>query len=111
GLAIALEHLRVHDGPAADRLCRELGAEAFALGSALVFREGAFRPESREGLHLLVHELAHVWQQARGLVAPGIDADPSLERAAEVAADRAVGWGWLHGPAPVPGVGRAPEPS
>ncbi len=90
GRSVDLERLTIHDGAEADALCRELEAEAFALGDALVFRSGAFRPESLEGLHLLVHELTHVWQQAHGLVDGGVDADPALEREAEVMADRAL---------------------
>jgi len=61
-----LSAVRIHTGREADRTARALGAEAFACGSAVFFREGAYRPHTRAGLGLLAHEIAHVVQQARG---------------------------------------------
>lgn len=94
-LAVAgvdLERVRIHDGAEADGLCRALACEAFALGTHIAFRAGAFRPEADDGLHLLVHELTHIAQQARGEVGPGIDPAASLEREAEAMADRLLAW-------------------
>ncbi|MDX3458687.1 DUF4157 domain-containing protein [Streptomyces sp. ME02-8801-2C] len=68
GLRADLSALRVHTGPAADRLARGLGAEAFASGSHVYFRRGAYRPHSPSGFRLLAHEAAHLVQQARGEV-------------------------------------------
>jgi hypothetical protein len=64
-LGADLSAVRVHDGPAVDRLARSLDADAFACGSHLYFRAGAYRPDTRAGLRLLAHEAAHVVQQAR----------------------------------------------
>ncbi|WP_445078700.1 eCIS core domain-containing protein, partial [Streptomyces hayashii] len=68
GLRADLSAMRVHIGPAADRLARGLGAEAFASGSHVFFRRGAYRPHSPSGFRLLAHEAAHLVQQARGEV-------------------------------------------
>lgn len=68
GLRADLSAMRVHTGPAADRLARGPGAEAFADGSHVFFRRGAYRPRSPSGFRLLTHEAAHLVQQARGEV-------------------------------------------
>ncbi|BBC31175.1 hypothetical protein SGFS_024690 [Streptomyces graminofaciens] len=68
GLRADLSAMRIHTGPAADRLARSLGAEAFASGSHVFFRRGAYRPHSPSGFRLLAHEAAHLVQQARGEV-------------------------------------------
>jgi len=93
-----LTEVRVHTGPAADRLAHVLQADAFACGSGIFFRDGSYRPGTRSGAWLLAHEVAHVVQQARaaaggtaptaGLTvsAPG---DPA-ERAADAQATRAL---------------------
>jgi Domain of unknown function (DUF4157) len=100
--------IRVHHtdtaGTGPDRACRALGARAFTAGTDIYFAAGAFRPQTRAGLWLLAHEVAHVVQQAAGLgPAPRPrTADPSArmpfpltvappgtaeERAADAAAD------------------------
>ncbi|MFO0751001.1 MAG: DUF4157 domain-containing protein [Myxococcota bacterium] len=71
GHALDLTTIRIHTGPAADALARELGARAFALGPDLVFADGMFAPERGDGLARLVHELTHTWQQAIGRAEPG----------------------------------------
>ncbi|MEU6800124.1 eCIS core domain-containing protein [Streptomyces neyagawaensis] len=68
GLRADLSALRVHTGPTADRLARGLRAEAFATGSHVFFRQGAYRPDTPAGFRLLAHEAAHVVQQALGPV-------------------------------------------
>jgi hypothetical protein len=109
--------IRVHYGGAdADLACRALGARAFTVGSDIYFAAGAFRPDTRDGLWLLAHEVAHVVQQSAGLVrtsrtsgaprtAAGVAGRPALmaasaatvappgtaeERAADAAADALV---------------------
>jgi hypothetical protein len=64
GLSADLGAVRVHHGPVSDRLARGLGADAFTCGAHVYFRHGAYRPDTRDGLRLLAHELAHVVQQA-----------------------------------------------
>jgi Domain of unknown function (DUF4157) len=97
--------IRVHHaGADVARACRALDARAFTVGSDIYFAAGTFRPDTRDGLWLLAHEVAHVVQQSAGLVpayrAPDAAATaagwPALtvappgtreERAADAAAD------------------------
>jgi hypothetical protein len=58
--------VRVHTGTEADRLSRQLGAEAFTTGKDIFFREGAYQPDSDSGRQLISHELTHVVQQGKG---------------------------------------------
>jgi hypothetical protein len=58
--------VRIHAGAAAGREARALGARAFTRGSDVFFSPGSFRPETRAGIGLLGHELAHVHQQSAG---------------------------------------------
>jgi len=58
--------VRIHTGTKADRVARSINARAFTLGSDIVFRSGEHRPGTREGKHLLAHELAHVIQHSGG---------------------------------------------
>ena len=60
--AMDLGGVRVHNGPDAAALSRELSARAFTFGSDIYFAEGQYRPETESGKHLLAHELAHVGQ-------------------------------------------------
>lgn len=52
--------VRVHTGVGADRASRSISARAFTRGQDVYFRSGAYDPSSREGQHLIAHELAHV---------------------------------------------------
>jgi hypothetical protein len=94
--------VRVHPSQAAgdrlDRACRALGTRAFTVGTDIYFAAGAFRPDTRAGLWLLAHEVAHVAQQATGQAggqasaaagSPLTVAPPgtAAERAADAAAD------------------------
>jgi hypothetical protein len=56
--------VRVHTGADAASSSRAIGARAYAIGERIIFGAGQYRPESRNGLHLLAHELAHVVQQS-----------------------------------------------
>jgi hypothetical protein len=58
--------VRIHAGDASGREARALGARAFTRGSDVFFSPGSFRPDTRAGLGLLGHELAHAHQQAAG---------------------------------------------
>lgn len=55
--------IKIHTGPVADGLSRDIGALAFAVGNHVYFKEGQFDPNSKEGKHLLAHELTHTVQQ------------------------------------------------
>lgn len=56
-------NVRIHAGPAAERLCRSLTARAFTFGSEVYLASAQFRPETTDGRRLLAHELTHVIQQ------------------------------------------------
>lgn len=57
--------VKVHTDSRAAQLSADLGAQAFATGKDIYFAKGKFNPGSREGKHLLAHELAHVVQQGK----------------------------------------------
>ena len=73
-----------------------MNAQAYTVGSDIVFQQGKYEPGSQSGQHMLAHELTHVVQQRNGPV-DGTDAgggvkvsDPSdrFERDAVANADR-----------------------
>jgi len=79
--------VRIHTGEHAAESARALDAVAYASGSDIVFDSGKFNPETKEGEHLLAHELAHVVQQSRGGAAPqSFNSSGGMERAAAQAA-------------------------
>jgi hypothetical protein len=87
----SFEGVRVHTGGEASKSADSVGANAYTVGSDVVFKEGQYNPGSADGQKTLAHELAHVVQQSRGPV-DGTDApggikvsDPSdrYEQAAE----------------------------
>ena len=55
--------IRIHDDSLAVQLTKAFRARAFAIGRDVYFNEGQFRPGTRDGDHLLAHELAHTVQQ------------------------------------------------
>jgi hypothetical protein len=62
-LGDSLADVRVHSDDRADELSRSVSARAFATGSDVYFARGEYRPGTRDGDHLLAHELTHVVQQ------------------------------------------------
>lgn len=93
--------VRVHDGAHAAASAEAVGAQAYTVGSDVVFGRGRYAPGTREGGHLLAHELAHVVQQ-RGASPDGplaLASQDGLERDADDAAARAM----RGGPARVAG--------
>ncbi len=94
----SFDHVRVHTDEKASRSAEAVGANAYTVGSDIVFRGGQFNPASSTGQRTIAHELAHVVQQSQGPV-DGTDAgggirlsNPSdrFERAAEETADDVV---------------------
>ncbi|KRE86525.1 hypothetical protein ASG89_11000 [Paenibacillus sp. Soil766] len=59
-------NVNIHNDSESTKINRSLGAEAFATGNDVFFREGRYNPDSREGQELLGHELTHVVQQRGG---------------------------------------------
>jgi Domain of unknown function (DUF4157) len=62
GFGRGFAHVRVHTGPLAERSARDIHANAYTVGSDIVFGAGRFAPETPEGRRLIAHELAHVAQ-------------------------------------------------
>lgn len=60
--------VRVHSDDRAAESAARLGADAYAVGTHLVFGAGQFAPGTAAGRRLLAHELSHVVQQ--GAVGP-----------------------------------------
>jgi Domain of unknown function (DUF4157) len=97
--------VRVHTGAQADNSARSIHAQAYTVGTDVVFRAGAYQPDTTAGRHVLAHELAHVIQQKAGPVegtpAPGgisvSDPGDRFEQSAERTAADA-----MAGPAPSP---------
>lgn len=61
--------VRIHTGTQADNSARSINAQAYTVGSDVVFRSGAYEPDTPAGQRVLAHELTHVVQQKSGPVA------------------------------------------
>jgi Domain of unknown function (DUF4157) len=92
----SFEDVRVHTDGQASKSAESVGANAYTVGSDIVFRSGQFDTSSSTGQRTLAHELTHVVQQRSGPV-DGTDApggiklsDPSdrFEQAAEQTASQ-----------------------
>jgi Domain of unknown function (DUF4157) len=94
-LATDLGGVRVHtDGPAASA-ATAFGAHAFAQGQDIYFAAGQYRPGTRDGDHLIAHEVAHTVQQRATPTGPQYQlaiSEPgdALEAEADRAADAMV---------------------
>ena len=66
--------VRVHTGPDAAELSRDVQATAFTHGSNIFFSQGSYNPSSEQGQHLLAHELTHVVQRQQGRDSGGASA-------------------------------------
>ena len=90
-------YVQVHSDAQASKSAEAVGANAYTVGSDIVFRSGHFDPGSPTGQRTIAHELTHVVQQKSGPVdgtaAPGgirlSDPADRFERAAEAASDAA----------------------
>ncbi len=93
--------IRIHTDDAAAASAETLDANAFTAGRDIYFGRGKYQPESREGQHLLAHELTHTIQQSAGRVPTQHSLDSreltvgapedSLELEADRTADAVVG--------------------
>lgn len=61
-----LSGVRTHVGSQASESARRVNAIAYAAGNDIVFRDGAYSPNTLQGRRLLAHELTHVAQQSGG---------------------------------------------
>src|SRR3984893_8876253 len=56
-------NVRIHAGSDAMQMNRDLNAQAFTHGSDVYFNSGKYDTGTKQGQHLLAHELTHVVQQ------------------------------------------------
>jgi hypothetical protein len=95
----AFEHdfsrVRIHTDELASDSARAVDARAFAVGSHVVFSDGAYSPHTEAGRRLLAHELTHVVQQhetrhallqRQPVGAPVEDVDPRTDESGPYAA-------------------------
>ncbi len=83
--------VRVHTDDRAGQSAQDIDSRAYTSRDRIVFAPGEYAPNTGEGRRLLAHELAHVVQQRRSGVRPGISAPgDSHERHAGAVADAAV---------------------
>lgn len=68
-----LSRVRVHDGPAAAQSAAAVSAQAYTVGSDIVFNTGRYAPDTRAGQSLLAHELTHTLQPASSGASSGAD--------------------------------------
>lgn len=59
--------VRIHNDTEANVISQKLSAQAFTLGKDIYFNSGKYNPRSKDGKHLLAHELTHVVQQNHSL--------------------------------------------
>ena len=64
GIGADFSEVRIHTGAQAEQMSEGLNAQAFTHGNDVFFNKGKYAPESREGKHLLAHELTHTVQQS-----------------------------------------------
>jgi hypothetical protein len=104
--AASLAAVRVHRGSASDDAARAVGADAFAIGRDVFFREGAYDDATPGGLHLIAHEVAHTLQPSPDLDALAVtEPGDAREREADELADRfvqALHFGRVGGPVDPP---------
>lgn len=60
--------VRIHTDAAAHNSAKSVNAQAYTVGSDIVFQQGKYDPDSQAGQHMLAHELTHVVQQRNGPV-------------------------------------------
>jgi Domain of unknown function (DUF4157) len=88
-------HVRIHTDRRAAESARDVNALAYTVGRDIVFNSGQFQPSTKQGKHLLAHELTHTIQQEqngnRSLqhLQVGPKDDP-FERQAEAVSDSVV---------------------
>lgn len=62
-MGVDLSNVRVHDNEIAVQTARDLNANAYTVGSDIVFGKGEYAPGSDSGRQLLAYELTHTVQQ------------------------------------------------
>ncbi len=63
GFGADFNSVNIHTDSKAVQMSEQLGAQAFTHGNDIYFNKGKYNPDSKEGKHLLAHELTHTIQQ------------------------------------------------
>jgi hypothetical protein len=81
------DHVRVHTDERAAKSAEAVNAQAYTVGSDVVFGASQWRPQTSQGRQLLAHELTHVVQQGKQSQARSVagiaPVDGQLEKAAD----------------------------
>jgi len=78
--------VRVHADANAGESAQTVGADAYTVGSQIIFAPGRYAPASAEGQALVAHELAHVIQQETSNASKPAGESSSFEHEAQTAA-------------------------
>ncbi|MCD9576665.1 eCIS core domain-containing protein [Flavobacterium soyae] len=79
GFGADFSGVNIHTDSRAVQMSEELGAQAFTHGSDVYFNKGKYNPDSKEGKHLLAHELTHTIQQTGSKQKSGAIQKSSIE--------------------------------
>ncbi|MRX41402.1 DUF4157 domain-containing protein [Flavobacterium sp. LC2016-23] len=63
GFGTDFSQVRIHTDSNAMQMSQDLGAQAFTNGNDIYFNSGKYDTDSKQGKHLLAHELTHTVQQ------------------------------------------------
>ena len=63
GFGADFSNVNIHTDGEAAQMSQDIGAQAFTHGNDIYFNKGKYNPNSKEGKHLLAHELTHTIQQ------------------------------------------------
>jgi hypothetical protein len=74
-MELPLNRVRIHTSDEADNAARQMGAEAFTLGSDIYFANGFYAPGTPLGDRILGHELTHVKQNSDRKILSSSDDD------------------------------------
>ena len=67
GFGADFSQVNIHTDAEAEHMSKSLGAQAFTNGHDIYFNKGKYNPNTKQGKHLLAHELTHTIQQ-KGMV-------------------------------------------
>ncbi|WP_343706250.1 DUF4157 domain-containing protein [Flavobacterium sp.] len=83
GFGADFSNVNIHTDSRAVQMSEELGAQAFTHGNDVYFNKGKYNPDSKEGKHLLAHELTHTIQQTGAKQKSGTIQKSSIENHSE----------------------------
>ena len=91
--------VRVHADARAATSAKAIDAQAYTVGSHIVFDDGKYAPRSSQGQQLLAHELIHTLQQSHGVLGTGALALGDPDDHSEAQAHRIAAAGLAEEPA------------